>query len=198
MRKILFGVGFAAVLALGYLLWPEEVLRHSPGVLVQEEPLQTPVAAVRHWQRGDYEITSLAEFTLRGLVLGKERYRSGRESDLSPVDLALGWGPMSDQQIVDAFDISQGGRWYRWKSAKPPIPAGTVITHSANMHMIPATPEIEQDLVSIRRGEVVALKGYLVEVRGNDGWKWRSSLRRDDTGGGSCELVWVEQVSVLQ
>ena len=24
-----------------------------------------------------------------------------------------------------------------------------------------------------------------------DGWRWRSSLTRDDSGGGACELVYV-------
>jgi hypothetical protein len=32
----------------------------------------------------------------------------------------------------------------------------------------------------------------LVEADGRDGWKWRSSLTRDDTGDGACELMWVE------
>jgi hypothetical protein len=43
---------------------------------------------------------------------------------------------------------------------------------------------------------VVALTGYLVEVRGPDGFRWRSSLTREDTGNGACELVWVEKLDV--
>jgi hypothetical protein len=38
--------------------------------------------------------------------------------------------------------------------------------------------------------------GYLVEVRGRDGFRWRSSLTREDTGNGACELVWVEKLDV--
>ena len=40
------------------------------------------------------------------------------------------------------------------------------------------------------------MKGYLVKITKADGWHWISSLKRDDTGGGSCELFWVEEVSV--
>ena len=36
----------------------------------------------------------------------------------------------------------------------------------------------------------------LIEVRGADGWRWRSSLTREDTGAGACELVWVERIAV--
>jgi hypothetical protein len=45
-----------------------------------------------------------------------------------------------------------------------------------------------------RPGEVVTLRGYLVDVRGPNGFRWNTSLRRDDTGDGACELMWVEQV----
>ena len=41
------------------------------------------------------------------------------------------------------------------------------------------------------------IEGWLVEARAADGWRWRSSLTRDDTGGGSCELVFVRDLQVL-
>ena len=47
-------------------------------------------------------------------------------------------------------------------------------------------------------GSIVQLRGYLVAVQAADGWRWRSSLSRDDTGGGSCELVFVEYASVRE
>ena len=37
-----------------------------------------------------------------------------RESDLAPVDLALGWGRMSDEAILKDIQISQSGRFYFW------------------------------------------------------------------------------------
>jgi hypothetical protein len=43
----------------------------------------------------------------------------------------------------------------------------------------------------------VIVRGYLVEARGADGWRWRSSLTREDTGAGACELIWVESVSTI-
>ena len=64
------------------------------------------------------------------------------------------------------------------------------------MHTIPATRQIERRLANLRPGQVVALAGYLVEVHAADGWQWRSSLTREDTGAGACELVWVETLDV--
>jgi hypothetical protein len=112
------------------------------------------------------------------------------------VDLALGWGPMSDESALERIDISQSGRFYFWHVKEFPIPRRDIEIHSANMHMIPATAEVERRLLRVRPGQVVALTGYLVEVRGSDGFRWRSSLTREDTGNGACELVWVEKLDV--
>jgi len=188
-----------AILLVGYAAWSQWSSRpvsHGPGVLAPTEPVQTPVPAAPSLQRPGYRITPLQSFSLEARVLSAERYRFDRGAELAPVDLALGWGPMSDQAILDRIDISQGHRFYFWHVNEFPIPRRDIETHSANMHMIPATSDIERHLESVRSGEIVRLRGYLVEVQGQDGFTWRSSLTREDTGAGACELVWVEQLEV--
>ena len=63
------------------------------------------------------------------------------------------------------------------------------------MHMVPASADVERALKSIVPGQQVTFSGYLIEARAADGWHWRSSLTREDTGAGACELVWVERIS---
>lgn len=169
----------------------------TPGVTVAADPEQTEVESGPDLHMGDYRIEPLATFSVEARVLGAEHYHLGREADLSPVDLALGWGPMSDPQVLSSISISQGGRFYHWQVDEFPIPREDIETNSANMHMIPANTSIETQLQKIRPGEIVRIKGYLVEATASDGWRWRSSLSRNDTGGGACELVWVESVYVL-
>ena len=43
----------------------------------------------------------------------------------------------------------------------------------------------------------IRLSGQLVRVDGDDGFTWSSSLSREDTGNGACELIWIEQLSRL-
>jgi hypothetical protein len=69
--------------------------------------------------------------------------------------------------------------------------------NSANVHIIPKDNTLEKTFNNVYKGSLIELKGYLVEVRTDDGWRWVSSLKRDDTGGGSCELFWVEEVIIL-
>ena len=138
----------------------------------------------------------LAGFSIEARVLGREDYRMGREADISPTDLALGWGRMTDDAVISRLDISQGGRWYRYRwQGEPPIPVAEIVRSSANMHMIPADTNVAAALKRIEPGQRVRIDGWLVEVRGNDGWRWRSSLTREDSGGGACELVYVCSIS---
>jgi hypothetical protein len=44
----------------------------------------------------------------------------------------------------------------------------------------------------VRQGELVHIEGFLVDASRPDGWRWRTSLSREDTGNGACELVFVE------
>lgn len=185
-----------AALVVWQLLQTDRV-ELGPGVHAAADPVQNEIDSALAIERDDYRITPLAEFQIRAKVLGRESYFSGREADISPLDLALGWGRMSDEDILEGIDISQSGRWYRWRSEAFPIPRREIETHSANMHLIPADEIVEDTLDDIREGQVVELKGYLVRADASDGWRWVSSLSRDDTGARACELVYVERARIV-
>jgi hypothetical protein len=156
-----------------------------PGL--QEAPLQRDLSTTApSVEFNGYSIQPVASFQATARVLGTEHYRRGREAELSPVDLALGWGPMAEDAVVEALEIRQSGRFYFWRAESFPIPRRDIVTHSANMHMIPANPDIDQRLRDLRAGEVIRLRGYLVRVRAADGWQWNSSLTREDSGAGAC------------
>lgn len=170
-----------------------------PGVLVPEAPEQTALHDALPLPLGDYRLQPLADFRLEARVLSRAVYRFDRESQLAPVDLLLGWQRMSDSAVVDRFRFSQSGRWGYWRySGEPPLPIAEINRSAANMHLIAAEPWIEHQLRRVRVGQVVRIEGQLVEVEHPDGWRWRSSLSREDTGAGSCELVLVRHFSVME
>jgi hypothetical protein len=138
-------------------------------------------------------VTPLAGFSLQARVLSREDYSLGAEAKYSPTDLALGWGPMADPAVADRLGISQGGRWYRyqWGSEGPPIAPDQIVRSSANMHMIPADRDVADALAKVRQGDIVHLDGWLVQIDRDDGWHWRSSTTREDSGDGACEVVYV-------
>jgi hypothetical protein len=143
-----------------------------------------------------YTVTPLASYSVTSVVLGRERYRYDREADLTPVDLALGWGSMSMAGVINELKISQSGRLYEYRwSDEPPLEPGQMAAHSANTHCLPATKEVRSELLAVKRHELVTLDGYLVEIAGPEGYRWRSSLTRSDSGARSCEVLWVTSVT---
>lgn len=169
-------------------------LDQPPGVLVPASPVQTPPPArPAPIQHGKYTLTPLADYEITARLLSRERYRFDDASGLSPIDFALGWGPMSDTAVIEKLDIEQGVRWFWWRTREVPLPVDDLMRHAANVHLIPATDTVRSDLLRFRPGEIITLVGKLVSVSGTDGFTWNSSLTRTDTGGGSCEVMWVEK-----
>ncbi|MDO9453970.1 MAG: hypothetical protein Q7J29_14055 [Stagnimonas sp.] len=177
--------------------WQLRPVRQSQGVLAADEPEQVASDAAPI-QFDQYTLKPRASYRIRARVLSRKNYRLGREADLSPVDFALGWGLMSDSFIIDALDISQSGRffWMHW-DATAPAPESELMRHAANVHLIPASKVIRRQLAKIRPGQVVELQGLLVDAASNEGWNWNTSLTREDTGAGACELFWVQHAEVL-
>ena len=188
---------FAITIVGAYQFWSEHEVKQPDGVLAADEPRQVNVSNEKGFLRDGYNIKPQAYFEITARVLSRENYRLGREADLSPVDFALGWGKMSDQRVLEKMKISQGNRFYYWRVKEYPIPHQEIVSSSANMHMIPADSSINDLLSDVHQGHVIRLKGFLVNIDASDGWRWRTSMKRTDSGKGACELIWVEEIEII-
>ena len=189
------------IFALLFFVWfffiRDESVSYGPGVSIVTEPIQSKTNLIQPFDFKGYDITPLASFDIEAKILSKENYRFDKESKLSPVDLALGWGRMSDEHVIEQIEISQSGRWYHWQTRHFPIPRREIETHSANMHMIPANSEVESALSRVHKGELVHIKGYLIRAENAQGYIWESSLTRNDTGSHACEVIFVNSIEKL-
>jgi hypothetical protein len=183
------------MLILGIGWWQGRPVTQPAGITAPEDPIQSAPESPETWTYRGHRITPLADFQVQARVLSTERYRFDRAAQLSPVDFALGWGPLSDSRILKPITIQQRDRWYFWSTPELPVPVAEIIAHSANMHMIPADGSVARRLLAVKQGQLVVLRGKLVRADGPDGWHWISSLSRTDTGDGSCEVVWVDSIT---
>lgn len=195
---------FLFVILLGIVYWQNggnlfsggslehlEVKRHAQGVPVQKRLLRSKSKVYK-----GFTLNLHNQFAVTALVLSRHNYSTGMEANLSPVDLALGWGPMSNPAPLRLINISQGNRFYYFRYANaPPIKHRDIELNSANMHLIPANDNVAARLKKVKKGHVVTIKGYLTDVRGKNGWRWNSSRTRNDTGDGACEIIYVESIS---
>jgi len=171
--------------------WPE-------GTKIDDEPVQEELAEPRVTAFEGYELIPKATYRVRARILSRERYRWGRESDLSSYDLALGWGVMSDQRVIDALEIRQGTRryTYAWSGDEPAHPSA-LARQSANHHIIAGSPDVNEVIEDTPVGGALELEGDLVVVEAPDGWRWATSLSRMDVGDGACEIFHVKRARRL-
>jgi hypothetical protein len=157
-----------------------------------DDAVQTDQSAAP-FRLGSATVTPLAAFSVAGRILSRRDYTFDRRANYSPMDIALGWGPMSQAGMAERLHVRQGGRWYhyKWGNEGPPMPPAEIASHSANMHMVPADAAAASALDHARAGELVRLDGWLIRIDGDDGFTWQSSLTRGDVGAGACELVLV-------
>lgn len=162
------------------------------------------VAEIQQQQSTPYRIEIVEPYAGEFRILAKQRYPSGMLSyvfdtptfeQLSGLDLALGWGQMSRPEIYQTIDIRQSNRWYRFQvGAHTPLRVDEISQQSANTHMLAANARIAKQLQQLDVDDLVLLKGQLVNLYLTDGRYMKSSLSREDTGAGACEIFLVQEV----
>lgn len=150
-----------------------------------------------------YEITKLATYDITARVLNTNFYNSGTLDKLAHRDLALAWGRTALNKYAKHITFSDFLRPDRVMIFKydsflvDEIGTSELNTTTSNNHIITSTDELKSQLLKIEIGNVVRIKGYLVHVEGNDGSVWGpSSLTRDDTGDGACEIIYAKEIII--
>ncbi len=148
----------------------------------------------------DFEIKLKASYVIGAIVLSKREYSGTWQAKIAPVDLALVWGELLKDDMYKKIRWWQEARWYHWTySADFPKDNIFIAKYSSNNHIIPASDNILNVLRKIRKGDTLELSGYLVDINGrknSDSYWWYSSTSTNDTGDGSCEVIYLRKIKV--
>jgi hypothetical protein len=194
-RNVLFALLIVAGAWQGAHAWLMRPAHPPDGLIAPDDPEQVMLDNAPPTRLGRWELHPRAHYDITARILSREDYHFDVLSSLIPEDLALGWGPMSDNRILRSFDITQGARFYSWTPrASMPISRQEAIEHSANTHVIPIDAVVARELKQLRVGQVVHLSGLLVDGVRDDGVSFHTSLTRSDTGPGACEVLLVTEM----
>ncbi len=181
-----------------YKSWTGREVQHAAGVLIDQEPQQKQLLEnQKSWKFKNAILTPQADYEIHARVLSAHSYWLGRGADLMPVDLAVGWKQMSDTSVINKLSITQADRFYFYDWEKsPPRDPEILRQNSSNMHLIPGNDFIKEQIKKIRKGQIIFMKGQLVNINFSDGEEIKSSLSRDDSGAGACEVMYVTSIEV--
>lgn len=184
------------------------------------EPIQTEaswwtVMAV-HWM--NVQIDFLAKYDISWKIISIRDYMwVDTIRELWPRDFTIWWWKMWKEEYIDKFnwnDMRDRFIYYRlkdwnedwfkesfWWDRKQPFPS-LFLTSFSNNHPIPANKKIKRLMKKIKEWDVVRLQWYLIYAHRENGnkkyWRWPSSLVRDDTWGGACEIIYITDVARLK
>jgi hypothetical protein len=174
---------------------------YPAGILIKSEPHMARISNPTPWQVGKREIFPLVQFWMQGRVLCSERYDDDFLSDMCPIDIGMGWGPMSDQSIIDQLDFVQGNRKLEYGPSdpdRPPPSYESLWQYVKNVHTLPAGNDIKKKVCSVRTGDLLEFTGYLVGIKENGEWKYLSSLKKEvGEDHTTCLIFWVTHFKKL-
>ncbi len=197
--RLAIRLALVAVLVAGWLAGRPRGVAAEAVPDWRRDPLQEPTDRepfTLATREGKVTVTPRAAYDVAARVARIEPYRFDRTAFLSPFDFALAWGDVGGETILPRLSIRQNARFYFWTAGDPSIDVEYVIAHSANTHLVPASANVRRALAAADRGDVVRLRGLLVDIDSERGLTWRTSLVREDHGDGGCEILWVESVQI--
>ncbi|NOX17043.1 MAG: hypothetical protein GXO87_02025 [Chlorobi bacterium] len=195
VKHIIYFILAAAVVFAVVKFYPRKSeIRYPPGELVKNYPVLRKLKKEKKWTKEDFEITAVRRLEMKARVLGKENYSNDDVSDISPCDLAVGWGPLSNQKILDCIEFSQSQRALSWSVKNAVSSDKEIELHSSDMLVIPSSEKIEYALDSVETGNIVYVQGYLVNIK-KGCMHWNTSTRWDDL---YSEIVWIEKLKIIR
>lgn len=158
--------------------------------------LDTPEWMTIDGTNGAVDLEIMAHYEVSAVVKSVRDYTLDYTAQISPRDFALAWGDLNNRSIDRYVKYRQRNRWYFFSvNTSAPVDITYVDEYSANTHLIPANKTIKATMKDVLPGDYVTMTGYLVNAYFDKGY-WKSSLTRDDTGNGSCEIMYVTSITI--
>lgn len=206
MPRWILAVAALVVVYLGYTTvrdWPRGG-RDAPPLVLGAEPaqeeLETTIPVTIHRGGKTFFLLKTHSDDITAKVISAHAYDFVWTNDFFDVDLGLVWG---DQvaRLESEYEFYQDHRWLFWRSDHDVSDneRAYIGTHVGNVHTLPAEGQdrLGRALRSVRAGDLVHLAGYLVTIQdAGTNVLSRSSTSRSDTGGGACEVMWVDSIQI--
>ena len=173
-----------------YARFPDITRQVPRQIPTQRPPFTVKAADTTH------TVTPLYEYQIAGMVVScgfSKNLAAHRNDYLNVMDVGIIWGRNLDPSLDRQVDFENDGVWLRaatkdlavWKRLDP--------TQLSNNHLLGDDTGLKKRIRNLKRGDLIRIQGCLVSYSGRN-----SSVIRTDSGGSACEIIWVEELEILQ
>jgi hypothetical protein len=171
---------------------------------------KSPIIFTKNGYR--YELTPLYKYKLEALVVHEMSYdvwySLSNYDTVFPKDVCAVWGRNIAEKIYrhPSLKFSQDYRFCNYR-AGPGVNLDT--TAVSNTHLIANSDEIIRKIKKIKASDQVKIEGKLVNVKADfvggekkrfdfEKFTMNTSIVREDSGAGACEILYVEKLEILK
>lgn len=181
----------------GYYAWAIFPINHGAGILAPEPPHFERITREKPFSFKGSTIKPLKKVSGEIRIVEKERYFFDKRSEFSPIDVIVGWDQLSDERNLNHLYFSMSERFYELNYSKPPLPIEEIINQTNFWHLVPSSEKVEKKMKSLRKGNVIVLKGLVVDIESDTDFDWRSELSISDKKELTSLIIWVSELKVL-
>lgn len=184
------------IVASGYILYISYPESHGPGITAKVEPKISRIGWQEPLTFKGATIKPVKQINAEVRVIKKKRYYFDDFARYSPVDVLVGWKQLSDERNLDYLYFSLNNRNYQLNYTKPPVELTLVAAQTDLWHLIPANAEVESQMDKLRNGNIIYLKGLLVNILNDTDYEFVSATELDENGGKNGFNIWVEEFHI--
>jgi hypothetical protein len=173
-----------------YSTFPEITLRDPIQTPTQRPPFTATVENQQH------TIKPLFDYQISGMVVscGFSKYQAEYRNDkLNLMDAGIIWGANLDPSIYKSIRFRTNGVWLQAQTKNKAVWERLDQEQLSNNHLLCTNTHLVKQIKTLKRGDIVSIKGCLVSYSGR-----KSSVIRSDTGSSACEAIWVDDFDILQ
>lgn len=156
-----------------------------------------------------YTITPLYNYELYGLVVTYHHsaswfdyYHTEWKDFLNVKDVCVIWGDNIETEVYKSMKFKSGSFtcYTKFKSrTSQEVWSQFRNNNLSNNHLLVDSQEINETIMSAKKGDQIYIKGYLAEYSNEDGsFQRSSSISRADKGNGACETIYVTDFKILK
>lgn len=192
LRFILLGV----IAFSGFYIWTIFPINHGPGEVSKDKPKLERLTWEKPFEFKNATIIPLRKISGEVRVLEKKRYFFDSKKEFSPADILIGWKALSDERNLDHIRFSLNKRLFDYEFTKPPLPLNEILSQIDLWHLVPSNEDVDIKIKKLRKGHIIYLEGFVVDIEPQSKYAWRSELVNPKNQNFKNTIVWVNKLSV--
>ena len=213
MQKILKFIFILLIIVFAFSYFAKEKLPEKNIVPeMSHEPMQTETSRKSFsffYRDTKYNVVPLANYEIWGMITTHNNINAWYnfyhdKNSVNIKDVCVIWGDNLSSKVYTAMTF-KSGEWTCYPDWKYPLNRDLVEKFRSNKlsnnHLLSDKPAVLNTIKKMHIGDQIYLKGILASY-GTDSTPERyyrgSSLTREDTGNGACEVMFVDEAKILK